>query len=79
LIRLDRRDPEPATEGEEEAAPVLSPDAAETTRLIERLLRKGVSDSLRDDLTEMKQQLVEGTLGDDDRRYVRSLAKRLGV
>ena len=42
------------------------PDAAETTRLIERLLRKGVSDNLREDLIEMKRQLADGALDQDD-------------
>jgi hypothetical protein len=83
LIRLDTSVEAPATEeGEaerDEAAAALSPDAAETTRLIDRMLRKGVSESLREDLTEMKQQLADGSLDEDDRRYVRALAKRLGV
>ncbi len=56
-----------------------SPDAAETTRLIDRLLRKGVSENLREDLTEMKRQLATGELDQEDRRYLRALAKRLGV
>jgi hypothetical protein len=77
LIRLDAADgDEPAAEGVPLASP---PDADETTRLIDRLLRKGVSDDLRDDLTEMKRQLADGSLEQEDRRYVRALAKRLGV
>jgi hypothetical protein len=76
LLRLD--DDEPAEEeAEEVAAP--SPDADETARLIDRLLRKGVSENTRGDLTEMKRQLAEGSLDQEDRRYVRALAKRLGV
>jgi hypothetical protein len=67
----------PADEAEEVAAP--SPDADETTRLIDRLLRKGVSENLREDLTEMKRRLAEGELDQEDRRYVRAVAKRLGV
>ena len=57
--------------------PARMPD--ETARLIDRLLRKGVSEDLREDLTEMKRQLAEGSLDQEDRRYVRALAKRLGV
>lgn len=76
LLRMD--DDEPAADEVEEAVPA-SPDADETTRLIDRLLRKGVSESLREDLTEMKRQLAEGSLDQDDRRYVRAVAKRLGV
>ena len=59
--------------------PAASPAADETARLIDRLLRKGVSDDLREDLTEMKRQLADGSLDQEDRRYVRALAKRLGV
>ena len=74
IIRLDD---EPADEDEEVAAP--SPNADEITRLIDRMLRKGVSDTLREDLTDMKRQLADGSLDQEDRRYVRALAKRLGV
>ncbi|MBX9775009.1 MAG: hypothetical protein K2Y71_11430 [Xanthobacteraceae bacterium] len=75
IIALD--DAAPADEPEEVAAP--SADADETTRLIDRLLRKGVSENLREDLTDMKRQLAAGELDNDDRRYLRALAKRLGV
>jgi hypothetical protein len=75
IIQLDGD--EPMDEVEEASPP--SPDADETTRLIDRLLRKGVSENLREDLTEMKRQLAEGELNQEDRRYVRALAKRLGV
>ena len=75
VIALD--DGAQADEAEEVAAP--SPDADETTRLIDRLLRKGVSENLREDLTDMKRQLAEGELAHEDRRYVRALAKRLGI
>ena len=77
LIRLDEADDEAADEGEEASPP--SPGTDETTRLIERLLRKGVSEALREDLTDMKRQLADGSLDQEDRRYVRALAKRLGV
>ena len=78
LIRLD--DDEPAAdEGEVEEVAAPSPDADETTRLIDRLLRKGVSENTREDLTEMKRRLAEGSLDQEDRRYVRALAKRLGI
>jgi hypothetical protein len=60
-------------------APAPNPDADETTRLIDRLLRKGVSDNLREDLDEMKRQLAEGELDQEDRRYLNALAKRLGI
>jgi len=75
LIRLDRTDDEPAAD----AAPLTSPDADETTRLIERLLRTDLSENLREDLAEMKRQLADGELDQEDRRYVLAVAKRLGV
>jgi hypothetical protein len=56
----------PAAEGE--------PD---TARQIDWLIRKGVSDTLRDDLIDMKRQLAAGTLDPDDARYVQALARRL--
>jgi hypothetical protein len=75
LIRLDEADDEPTADD----VPLTSPDADETTRLIDRLLRKDLSENLRDDLTEMKRQLADGELGQEDRRYVLAVAKRLGV
>jgi hypothetical protein len=75
LLRIE--DNEPADEVEDVAAAGSNTD--ETTRLIDRLLRKGVSENTREDLTEMKRQLAEGSLDQEDRRYVRALAKRLGV
>jgi hypothetical protein len=79
IIRPER-DFRDVSEDEETPAPVEpDPDSAEVGRLIDRLLRKGVSDSLREDLTEMKRQIGAGTLEPDDARYVRALARRLGV
>jgi hypothetical protein len=78
LLRLDRVEDEPEVDGSP-AVGMASPDDAETARLIERLLRKGISDDLREDLTDMKRQLAEGSLEADDRRYLRSLAQRLGA
>ena len=78
LIRSDDPTPAPAVDqGEAVAAPI--PNTDETTRLIDRLLRKGVSDNLREDLADMKRQLADGSLDQEDRRYLRALAKRLGV
>ncbi len=57
-----------------------APDRAETTRLIERLLaRRELSANLREELNEMKRALADGSLDAMDSRYVRALAKRLGV
>jgi hypothetical protein len=78
-LELDGHE-EPA---EEAAAPEdvegVSADSAETLRLIERLLRKDLSDTLREDLAEMKRNIADGSFDAMDRRYVRALAKRLGV
>ena len=80
LVRLDRGGNEPVSEdAENEGAAPVSPDDGEAARLIERLLRKGVSDDLCDDLSEMKRQLAEGSLDPDDRSYLSALAKRLGA
>jgi hypothetical protein len=81
LLRLDQPDEDTAADESDEGqeASVASPDAAETIRLIDRVLRKGVSDNLREDLIDMKQQLGNGELDQEDRRYLRALAKRLGV
>jgi hypothetical protein len=79
LIRPDEEDPVGGTVEELPRAAIADPDTAEVTRLIERLLRKGVSETLRDDLTEMKQQIASGTLEPEDARYVRALARRLGM
>ena len=57
----------------------LSGDNADVLRQIERILRKGVSDTLRDDLAEMKRNIADGSFDAMDRRYVRALAKRLGA
>jgi hypothetical protein len=64
-----------ASEGAGEGAA----DNAEASRLIERLLRKGVSETLRGDLAEMKRNIADGSFDVTDRRYLRALAKRMGV
>jgi hypothetical protein len=59
---------------------VSDADKAEATRMIGRLLaRKDISGNLREDLTEMKRAIAEGSFDAMDRRYIRALAKRLGV
>lgn len=58
----------------------VSDGKADAARLIERLLaRQTVSDTLREDLTDLKRAIARGTFDDTDARYVRALAKRLGV
>jgi hypothetical protein len=52
----------------------------EAHRLIERLLTRGsLSDTLREDLGDLKSGLADGSFEAMDLRYVRALAKRLGV
>jgi hypothetical protein len=59
---------------------VSAADKAEAIRLIDRLLaRRTVSETLREDLTELKEAIAEGSFDAMDARYVRALAKRLGV
>ena len=79
ILQMDRADGGPAAVDDGAQASTLSPDAGETARLIDRLLRKGLSDELREELTDMKRQLADGSLDQDDRRYIHALAKRLGV
>jgi hypothetical protein len=58
----------------------LAPDAAETTRLIGRLLaRKDISDNLRQELADIKRAIADGSLDAMDSRYIRALARRLGA
>lgn len=55
-------------------------DAAEDKRLLERLLaRKGLSQETREDLAEFQRDLDRGKLAAMDRRYIRALAKRMGL
>ena len=55
-------------------------DLAETARLVDRLLaRKNISNTLRADLNELKENISDGSLDAMDSRYIRALAKRLGV
>jgi hypothetical protein len=79
LIALELDDDELEDAPEADTAIPDSPDGAETLRLIDRLLRKGVSETLREDLLDMKGKLADGTLDQGDRRYIRAVAKRLGV
>ncbi len=73
---LDEADEKPVEqEGELSAA-----GKAEALRLIDRLLaRKNLSSTLRGDLAELKRGIADGSFDAMDRRYVRALAKRLGV
>lgn len=53
---------------------------ADVLRLVERLLaRPSISDTLREELTDFKRAIAEGTFEEMDARYVRALAKRLGA
>jgi hypothetical protein len=63
-----------------DVAGALDANKAEAMRLIGRLLaRKDVSDNLRQELTDLKRSIADGSFDAMDRRYVRALAKRLGV
>jgi hypothetical protein len=59
---------------------VADADKAEAARLIDRLLaRKNISETLREDLTDLKESITDGSFDAMDVRYVRALAKRLAV
>jgi hypothetical protein len=52
----------------------------EDARIVERLLaRKDISETLRADLNDFRQQIAAGTLDKMDADYLRALAKRLNV
>jgi hypothetical protein len=80
LIRADQVEEEQSPVDDTSPGQTISdPGTTDVGRLIDRLIRKGVSDSLREDLADMKRQLNEGALDPEDARYVRALARRLGV
>jgi hypothetical protein len=71
---------EEASTGDAADGEVSGADKAEAARLIDRLLaRKGISDTLRQDLGDLKEALRDGSFEAMDLRYVRALARRLGV
>jgi hypothetical protein len=58
----------------------LDAGKAEALRLIGRLMaRKDISSNLRQELTDLKRSIADGSLDAMDSRYIRALAKRLGV
>jgi hypothetical protein len=64
----------------ETAGDLSAVDKAEAARIIDRLLaRKNLSDTLREDLGDLKRTIDDGTFDATDNRYVRALAKRLGA
>ncbi len=73
---VDGTDDKPVEpEGELSAA-----DKAEALRLIDRLLaRKNLSNTLREDLADLKRSIADGSFDAMDSRYVRALVKRLGA
>jgi len=83
LLRADldaEVEPEPTEMSAAVSADEPTGGKAEVARLIDRLLaRKTISDSLREDLTEIKGNIADGTFDDMDAKYVRALAKRLGA
>ena len=83
LLRLDadaaNAAHEPVEAGDAPAERELPADA-ESARLIDRLLaRRAISDTLREDLTELKRAIANGSFDPTDASYIRALAKRLGV
>jgi hypothetical protein len=65
-------DDEPATQAS------ATPDVAEAARLIDCLLaRQTISETLREDLTALKDNIAKGEFDAMDARYVGALAKRL--
>jgi tellurite resistance protein len=64
----------------EQKGELSAADKAEALRLIDRLLaRKTLSSTLREDLADFKRGIADGSFDAMDSRYIRALAKRLGV
>lgn len=69
-----------AAERESPAGPAAPADKSEDMKIVDRLLaRKGLSDTMRSDLTEFKRSIREGTFDRMDADYIRALAKRLSA
>lgn len=64
---------------DEPEVPLAPADLAGDAALVERLLTKELSEETRLELSEMKANIRAGTFDAMDSRYVRALAKRLGV
>jgi hypothetical protein len=82
---LLRRDLDDSDAGEDavdrtEEGELSDAEKAEAGRLIDRLLARGtLSDTLREDLGDLKSGLADGSFEAMDLRYVRALAKRMGL
>jgi len=88
VVRLNLDAAGSEAEAEPADTPIEAPAEADSApggkaglvRLIERLLaRKTISDTLREDLAEIKRSIADGTFDEMDAQYVRALAKRLGI
>jgi hypothetical protein len=83
LLQLEADTSDADTGQHDDTAPtdgeLAAGDKADVLRLIERLLaRPSISDTLREELTDFKRAIADGTFEEMDARYVRALAKRLG-
>lgn len=75
-------EPDVSSVAEPEVSPgaIARGDKSDDMKIVDRLLaRKGLSDELRNDLSEFKRNIREGTLDKMDADYIRALAKRLGA
>lgn len=71
-------DHRPVADAAAPAGPAAPADKSEDMKIVDRLLaRKGLSDTMRSDLTEFKRSIREGTFDRMDADYIRALAKRL--
>jgi hypothetical protein len=85
LLRLDtdvtsheQHDSPPEATSSDATGERPSGGKAEVAFLIERLLaRTTISDALREELTEFKRTIADGSFDEMDAQYVRALAKRL--
>ena len=57
---------------------VSAADRTEAAKIVDRMLaRKSLSDTMREDLTELKRTIADGSIDAMDCKYIRALARRL--
>jgi hypothetical protein len=58
---------------------VSAEDRADVGRLVERLMRLNLSETMRADLVEFQRTIADGSIDAMDCKYIRALARRLGA
>ena len=63
---------------EPETPPPFKPQTEATTLIGKLLAKRGISESLRQELENYKTDIAEGEFGQGDLKYLRAISKRLG-